>query len=60
MMSGYRYMRTLVFFDLPTLTAAERKAAALAAEGADGGSIDVDAGNIDVGGDVPGDAPTEA
>ena len=28
MMSGYRYMRTLVFFDLPTLTAAERKAAA--------------------------------
>ena len=39
---------------------AERKAAALAAEGADGGSIDVDAGNIDVGGDVPGDAPTEA
>lgn len=27
-MSAYRYMRTLVFFDLPTLTADERKAAA--------------------------------
>ena len=28
-MSAYRYMRTLVFFDLPTLTASERKAAAM-------------------------------
>lgn len=28
-MSGYRYMRTLLFFDLPTLTASERKAAAM-------------------------------
>lgn len=27
-MSSYRYMRILVLFDLPTLTAAERKAAA--------------------------------
>lgn len=27
-MSSYRYMRVLLFFDLPTLTSAERKAAA--------------------------------
>lgn len=27
-MSAYRYMRVLLFFDLPTLTAAERKTAA--------------------------------
>ena len=27
-MSSYRYMRTLLFFDLPTITASERKAAA--------------------------------
>lgn len=27
-MSSYRYMRVLLFFDLPTLTAVERKAAA--------------------------------